>query len=162
MSQLPFEEPSQDNARKRKHHVTMCDKKAYISNKLERQSHSLRFLLKNKHQFHLPAFFLNHALLTTLLLPWTNSVVPTLWTLENAVTDLIYCLGPKNESSYLDIKPKVFKKNDNFRFVLIFPMGEAVFKLSVCLRIQLVIAAKNFGRRKLVPSADTNNVQRPR
>ena len=140
----------------------MFDKKAYISNKLERQSHSLRVLLKNKHQFHLPAFLLNHALLTTLLRPWTNSVVPTLWTLENAVTDLIYCLGPKNDSSYLDKKLKVFKKDDNFRPVQKSALGEAVFKESVCWRIQLVIAAENFGRRKLVPSADTNNVQRPR
>ena len=139
----------------------MFDNKAYISNKLDRQSHSPKFHLKNKHQFHLPAFFLIHALLRTLLRPWKNSVVPTLWTLENAVTDLIYSLGTKNESSYLDIKLKVFKKIDNFRLVLIISLGEAVFKQSVCLRIQLVFAAENFGR-KLVPSADTNNVQRPR
>ena len=140
----------------------MFDNKAYISNKLERQSHSLRVLLKNKHQFHLPAFFLIHALLTTLLLPRTNSVVPTLWTLENAVTDLIYCLGPTNDSSYLDIKLKVFKNDDNFRLVQKSALGEAVFKQSVSLRIQLVIPAENFSRGKLVPSTDTNIVQRPR
>ena len=140
----------------------MFDKKAYISKKIERPGHFPKFLLKNKHQFHLPAFLLIHALLTTLLRPWTNSVVPTLWTLENAVTDFIYCLGPKKDSSYLDIKLKVFKKNDNFRLVQKSALGEAVFKQSVCLTIQLVIAAENFGGGKLVPSADTNYVERPR
>ena len=140
----------------------MSDNKAYISNKLERQSHSLKVLLENKHQFHLPAFLIIHALITTLLRPWTNSVVPTLWTLENAVTDMIYCLGPKNDSSYLDIKLKVFKKEDNFRLVQKSALGEAVFKQSVSLTSQLVIAAENFGRGNFVPSADTNYVERPR
>ena len=140
----------------------MFDKKAYISNMLERQSHFLSLLLKNKHQFHLPAFFLIHALFTTLLRPWTISVVPTLQTLEIAVTDLIYCHGPKNDSSYLDKKLKVFKKDDNFRLVQKSALGEAVFKQSVSLTSQLVIAAESFGRGKLVPSADTNYVERPR
>ena len=63
----------------------------------------------------------------------------------------------KNDSNYLDVKLKVFKKDDNqeFRLVQNLTMGEADFNQYMRFRNQLVNAAENFGA-----SADTYNVQR--
>ena len=71
----------------------------------------------------------------------------------------------KNDSNYLDVKLKVFKKDDNkeFRLVQILTMGEANFNEFVRLRNQLFNAAKNFAREenfKFQASVDTYKVQR--
>ena len=70
----------------------------------------------------------------------------------------------KNDSNYLDVKLKVFKKDDKkeFRLVQKFMMGEADFNRFMRLRNQLVNAAENLAREeKLTPVlADTYNVQR--
>ena len=53
----------------------------------------------------------------TLLFRWTNSLVPTLWTLENVKTasgDLLF----KNYSKCWPVKLKVFKRDDNKEFRL--------------------------------------------
>ena len=54
----------------------------------------------------------------------------------------------KNDSNYLDVKLKVFKKNDKrkFRLVQNLTMGEADFKQFMRLRNQLVNAAENFAK----------------
>ena len=54
----------------------------------------------------------------------------------------------KYESNYLDVKLKVFKKDDNkeFRPVQNLTMGEADFKQFMRFRNQLVNAAENFAR----------------
>ena len=60
----------------------------------------------------------------------------------------------KNDSNYLDVKLKVFKKEDNkeFRHVQNYTMGEADFNQFRRLRNQLVIAAENFaGEENLTP-----------
>ena len=60
----------------------------------------------------------------------------------------------KNNSNYLDVKLKAFKKDDNKEFGLVqnLTMGEADFKQFMRLRNQLVNAAENFGREEnLVP-----------
>ena len=51
----------------------------------------------------------------------------------------------KNDSNYLDVKFKVFKKDDNkeFRLVQNLTVGEANFQHFMRLRKQLVIAAEN-------------------
>ena len=81
----------------RKDHVTMSEKGTYISKNLLHQYLSLTFLLKNKSLLQLPASYSNEQTpwLTTLLLPWTISIVPNMWTLENAKTDLVDFLGRK-------------------------------------------------------------------
>ena len=52
----------------------------------------------------------------------------------------------KNNSNYLDVKLKVFKKDDNkeFRLVQNLTMGEADFNQFMRLRNQLVNSAENF------------------
>ena len=54
----------------------------------------------------------------------------------------------QNDSYYLDVKLKVFKKDDNkeFRLIQNFTMGEADFNQIMQLRNQLVNAAETFAR----------------
>ena len=56
----------------------------------------------------------------------------------------------KNDSNYLDVKLKVFKKDDKkeFRLVQNFTMGEADFNQFMRLRNQLVNAAETFAREE--------------
>ena len=56
----------------------------------------------------------------------------------------------KNDSNYLDVKLKVFRKDDKkeFRLVQNLTMGEADFNNFVRLRNQLVNASENFAREK--------------
>ena len=56
----------------------------------------------------------------------------------------------KNDSKYLDIKLKVFEKDDNKEFQLVqnLTMGEANFNQYMQLRNQLVNAAENFAREE--------------
>ena len=68
-----------------------------------------------------------------------------MWTLANVKTDLDRFLV-ENDSNYLDVKLKVFKKADikEFRLVQNLTLGEADFNQVMRLRIQLVSAAENF------------------
>ena len=61
----------------------------------------------------------------------------------------------------MDVKLKIFKKDDNkeFRLVQNFILGEPDFNQFMQLRNQLVTAAENLSR-KLVSSADNYSVQR--
>ena len=56
----------------------------------------------------------------------------------------------KNDSKYLDVKLKVFRKDDKkeFRLVQNLTMGEADFNQFMRLRNQLVNAAENFAREE--------------
>ena len=56
----------------------------------------------------------------------------------------------KNDSNYLDVKLKVFKKDDNkeIRLVQNLTMGEADFNQFLRLRNQLVNATENFAREE--------------
>ena len=58
----------------------------------------------------------------------------------------------KNDSNYLDVKLKVFKKCDKkeFRLVRNLKMGEADFNQFMRLRNQLVNAAENFAREEIL------------
>ena len=73
-----------------------------------------------------------------------------MWTLANVKTDLDDFFGPKNDSNYLDVKLKVFRKDDKkeIRLVQNLTMGEAGFKQFMRLRNQLVNAAENFAREE--------------
>ena len=56
----------------------------------------------------------------------------------------------KNDSNYLDVKLKVFRKDDKkeFRLVQNLTLGEADFNQFLRLRNQLVNAAENFAREE--------------
>ena len=60
----------------------------------------------------------------------------------------------KNDSNYLDVKLKVFKKGDNKEFQLVqnLKVGETDFNQFIRLRNQLVIPLEKFARKqKLSP-----------
>ena len=73
-----------------------------------------------------------------------------MWTLANVKTDFDDFVGFKNDSNYLDVKLKVFRKNDKkeFRLAQNLTMRETDFDQFMPLRNQLVNAAKNFAREE--------------
>ena len=135
--------PSKETSRHNDH------KRSIFRQKPESPKSFLNFFSKTDHFFQLPAFCLTEKYpdLTALLLPWTISLAQTIWTLKSARTNSNYFLGPKNDSNYLDVKLKVFKKKSNrdFRLVQNNTMGESCFIKFVRLRNQLARAAKHFG-----------------
>ena len=68
----------------------------------------------------------------------------------------------KNDSNHLDVKLKVFKKDDNkkFRLVQNLTMGEAKFNQFMQLSDQLVNAAENFARDQSLTPVLTPTVSR--
>ena len=73
------------------------------------------------------------------------------------MTDLDDFLRSKNDSNYLDVKLKVFKKDNNkqFRLVQNLTVGEGDFNQCMRLRNQLVNAAENFARQENLTPART-------
>ena len=72
----------------------------------------------------------------------------------------------KNDSNYLDVKLKLFRKDDKkeFRLVQNLTMGEADFNQFMRLRNQLVNAAENFAREEnltpmLIPTISKGMVE---
>ena len=131
--------------------MTMTEKEAFISNKLQLQNHSLTFFHKNKSLISATSF-LSRSLVHSWLTNTTASMdkyVPTMRTLANARTDLDI-FWSKNFSKYLEVKLKVLKKGDKnvFRRVQNFTMGEPDFNQFRQLRKQVVIAAKNVCREE--------------
>ena len=59
----------------------------------------------------------------------------------------------KNSCEYLDVKFKVFKKDENkqFRWAQNFTMGEAGFSQSIRPRNQLVVAVRDFNKEENLP-----------
>ena len=68
----------------------------------------------------------------------------------------------KNDSNYLDVKLKVFKKDDNkeFRLARNLTMGEADFTQFMRLRNQLVNAAENFDSEDILTPVLIPNMSR--
>ena len=73
-----------------------------------------------------------------------------MWTLTSVKTDLDNFFWFKNDSYYLDVKLKVFKKDDNKKLGLVqnLTKGERISNQFMRLRRQLVIAAENFAREE--------------
>ena len=75
----------------------------------------------------------------------------------------------ENDSNYLDVKLKVFRKDDKkeFRLVQSLTMGEADFNQFMRLRNQLVNAAENFAREEnltpvLIPTISNDMDEQPK
>ena len=149
----PYVERSRDNDQKH----------AYISNKMHLQNHSLTFIHKNK-----------SLVSATSILSRSPMAYNTTASLDNLTcTDYVdfgkcqerfgqFCWS-KNDSNYLDVQLKVFKKDDNkeFRLVRNLTAGEADFNQLMQLRNQLVNAADNFAREEnltpvLIPTMSRN------
>ena len=144
------------NLLKKNNHVRMTRKDAYINKKFEQHSHSSTFLLKESQFLQLPAFYLNEKTpkLATYLLLWTNSLVATMRTLENAKTVLVNFVGQNwNWLQKLGCKTQNFKKSSEQRL----PPGpknyngEIRFQLLFRLRNQLVLERNTSAETKNCP-----------
>ena len=121
---------------------------AYIRNEMQLQNPSSTFFHKNKSLFS--------ATSSQSRSPMTYNTTASLYKLTcTDYVDFGKCqdrfgqfFWSKNDSSYLGVKLKVFKKDDNkvFRLVPNLTMGEADFNQFVRLRNQLVNEAENFAR----------------
>ena len=90
---------------------------------------------------------------TTLQQTWTNWLAPTMWTLASVKRDLDNFFWSKNGSNYLDIKLKVFKREDKdaeFQLRQNLSMREADFNQFIRQRNQLVVAADKFLREQIL------------
>ena len=131
-----------------KSHITMTKRNAYINHEMQLQNHPLTFFHKIR------SFLSANSILFRSPMAYNTTASLDKLTCTDYV-DLGKCQDrferfswSKNNSNYLDVKLKVFKKLDNKEFLLIqIPtMGEADFNQLMPLRYQLVNAAKNFAR----------------
>ena len=131
--------------------VTMTKKDAYITSKIHLQHHSLTFIYENK-----------SLLSTTSILSLPPMARNTTASLDKLTCTDYVDFGKcqdrfgrfswsKKDSSYLDVKLKIFKKDDNKKFPLVqnLTMGEADFKQFMRFRNQLVNEAESFAREKV-------------
>ena len=123
-------------AQKWSHKETLCDhdqKFSVFKKQISAPKPFVYFHSKSKWFFQLPVSCPVHPWLTTLLLPWTSSVAPTMRTLVYFKTDLDDLLVPERFQS-LHVKLKDFKKSDNkdFHRVQKLKNGEAGFNSSSC------------------------------
>ena len=136
----PFMEKSRGNDQKN----------AYLNYKVQLQNHSLTFFQKNK------------ALLSA------TSILSRLSMADNTTASLnkLTCTGyvdfgkcqdrfeqfswSKIDSSYLDVKLKVFKKGDNkqFRLAENLTIGEGDFNQFIRMKKQLILAAEKIAREE--------------
>ena len=167
--EVPCVEVSRDNDQKRKESPYMemsrdnDQKHAYINNEMQLQNHSLTFIHKNK-----------SLLSATTILTRSPKAYNTTASLDKLTCTEYVKFGKrqdsfgrfswsKNDSKNLDIKLKVFKKDDNREFGLAQnrTMGEAEFNQFMQLRNQLVNAAENLAREEnltpvLIPTMSTD------
>ena len=129
-------------------HVKMTKHDAYKSNKLQLQNHSSTFIHKVKSLFS-----------ATSIQSCSPMSYNTTASLDKPTCTNHMDFGQDrfgqvswstNDSNYLDVKLKVFKKDDNkeFRLVQNRTMGEADFNHFLRLRNQLLISAENFAREE--------------
>ena len=130
--------------------MTMTKKVAYISSELQLQKQSLTFIHKNRSLVSATRF------LSRSLMAYNTTVFSD----KLACTDYVdfgKCQDRfgrffwlKNGSKYLNVKLKLFKKDDNkeFRLVQNLTVGEADVNQFMRLRNQLVNPAESFAREE--------------
>ena len=132
-------------------HVTKTKKDAYISNEIQFKNHSLTFIHKNK---SLPS--------ATSILSCSPMAHNTTASLDKLTCTDYVDFGKhqdrfgrfswsKNDSNYLDIKPKLFKRENRnavFQLRQNFTMGEADFSQFMRQKNQLAVAADNILRKQ--------------
>ena len=106
---------------------------------------------KSTRFFQLPAFYLVHPWPTTLQKPWTNRLATVYVDFGKSQDRFGRFSWSKNDSNYLDIKLKVFKREDKKAAIRLrqnLSMREADFNQFIRQRNQLVVAADTFLREE--------------
>ena len=149
-------EVSRDNDRKGTNLlIWKCDvirikNDAYIRNELQIQNHSLTFIYKNK-LFLSGTSILSRSLMAYNTTASLDKLTFTDYVISGQNQDRFgQFFWSKNNCNYLDVKCKVFKKDDNkeYRLVQNLTTGEADFNHFMRIRNQLVSAAENFAREE--------------
>ena len=101
----------------------------------------------------LPTTKLNLKWPTTLQQPWTNFACTDYVDFGKCQDRFGRISWSKNSFDYLDVKLKVFKKDENkeFRLAQNLTMGEADFNQFIRLRNQLVVAVRDFSKEENLP-----------
>ena len=141
----------------------MAEKVAYISNELQLLNHSLSFIFRN---YSPPSAA---SILSRSPMTYNSTASLEKLTFTNFV-DFGKCqdrfgqfFQTKFDPNYLDVKHKVFKKEDNEEFLLVqnLSIGEVDSNEFMRLRNKLVIAAENIAREEnlspvLIPTMSKN------
>ena len=128
----------------------MTKKDAYLSSDASLQNPSIIFIHKNKGN-HSATTILSQSLMAYNTTVSLDKLTCTNYVVFGKCQDRFgQCSWSKNDSNYLDVKLKVFKKVDNkeFRLVQNLTMGETDFNQFMRLRNQLVKEAENFAREE--------------
>ena len=132
----------------------MIKKDAYISINLQLQNNSLTFIHKNK-SFLPASSFLSRSPIAYNITASLDKLTCTDYVDFGKYQNRFELFSwSENDSNFLVVKLKVFKKEDNkhFRLVQNITMGEADFNQFMRLRNQVVIDAESFaGQEKLTP-----------
>ena len=117
---------------------------------MQLQNHSLTFIHKNKSLLSAISI-LSHSPLTYDTTASSDKLTCTEYVDSGKCQDRFGQLSwTKNDSNYLDVKLKVFKKGDNKEFQLVqnLTLGDEDFNQFLRLRNQLVETAQNYAREE--------------
>ena len=133
-----------------KPHKTMTKKDAYLSKEMQLQNPSLTFFHKNKSLLQATSILSRSPMAyntTASLVKLTCTDYVDFGKCQDRFGQFSWS---KNDSNYLDVKHKIFKKDDKkyFRLVQSFTMGEADLNHIMRLRNQRVNATKTFAREE--------------
>ena len=165
-------EMSRDMTKKRKESPYMekaCDngqKDVYISNKMQLQKYSSTFVHLNKSLLSATSLFSRSPMAYNTTASLDKLTCTDYVDFGKCQDRFGHFSWSKIDSKYLDVKLKVFKKDDNkdLRLTQKLPVGDAHFKQFMRLRNQLVKAAGNFAREEsftpvLIPTISRNMVE---
>ena len=134
--------------------MTIAKKIAYIGTELQILNHFLSFFFRTHSLRSATAFLSRLAMAYNSIASLDKLIFTEYVDFGNSQNRFGQLSRSKNDSNYLDVKLKVFKKDDNKEFQLVqnLTMGEADFNQFIGLRNQLVIEAEDFAREeKLSP-----------
>ena len=130
--------------------MEMTEKNAYISNEMQLQNHRLILIHKNKSLLSATSFLSRSPMAYNTTASLDKLTCTDYVNFGNCWDRFGQFSWSKNDSNYLDVKLKVFKKDDKkeFRLAQNLTMGEADFNQFIPLRNKLVNAAENFAREE--------------
>ena len=126
-------------------------KHAFISNEMQLQNHSLTFIQKGESLLSATSILSRSPMAHNITASLDRLTCTNYVNFGKFPDRFERFFWSKNDSNYLDVKLKVFKKDDKerkFRLVQNLTVGEADFNQFMRFRNQLVNAAENFAREE--------------
>ena len=128
----------------------MTMKDAYISNETQFPNHSLIFIHKNESLLSATSILCRSPMACNITASLDKLTCTDYGDYGKCQDRFGHLSWSRTDSNYMDVKLKVFKKDDNkeFRLVQNLTKGEVDFDQFMRLRNQLVNAAENFAREE--------------